>query len=142
MAEDPTAFDRLIRETVVDCKQAIARDFSASVPNYKIILCDNQTFGKLLAREPMYGRKPSSFINRAKGIIVINIEEKLADQWGTFTVELVLDASEELLHAAFPLANEVETKKKSHEFTEKYLQIELPDSYKKRVLENARSPNY
>lgn len=53
-----------------------------------------------------------------------------------------MDSSEELLHAAFPLGNEIDTKKKSHAITEKYLQIELPEDYKKVVLENAGNPNY
>lgn len=78
-AKSPNAFDKLIRETVAECKQTIIREYSVPVPNYEIILCDNPTFEKLLAEEPMHGGKPSSFIDRAKGIIVINIEEKLID---------------------------------------------------------------
>ena len=139
--KSPEAFEHLILETAAECKQAIAREFSVMIPNYEIILCNNEMFDKLYAEEPQRGRKPSAFTNRLKGIIVINVEAALTT-WGTFTVAIVLDESEEFVHAAFPFANEIDAKRKSHTITEKFLQIELPEEWKKAALQNAVSPDY
>jgi hypothetical protein len=112
------------------------------VCKYEILLCDNQTFDDLYSREPNYGRKPTAFIDRLKGIIAINLDAFLVDYWGTFTVNLVMNIIEEILHAAFPLAVEPTIKKMTYEITEEYLQCELPEEYKKASLENASKPEY
>lgn len=142
-SESPEAFERLIREVVTECKQTIARDYAVTIPNNEVVPCYSHRFDELYAQEPQHGAKPSAFIDGGKGIIVINIEEKLAlGYWGAFTAELVLDVSEEFVHAVFPREDEIETKKKSHEITERFLEIKIPEDYKKAVLENAASPNY
>ncbi len=135
-------FHNSIMKIVDECSRAVAKKYSVRVPKYEILLCDTQTFDDLLSREPNYGKKPTAFIDRLKGIIAINLDALLVNYWGTFTVNLVMNVIEEILHAAFPLAKEPTIKKMTHEITEEYLQYELPGEYKKASLENASSPDY
>lgn len=83
-AESPKAFEDLILETIDGCKKKIVGEYSVNLPNYAIILCNNQKFDELYAQEPQRGRKPSAFTNKLKGIIVINVEAAMTHTWGNF----------------------------------------------------------
>lgn len=136
------AFEKFIRRIIAECSSEISAKYSAVIPNYRFILCNNQSFEQLLADEPNYGKRPTSFTDRLKRIIAVNVDALLTVTWGTFTINLVMNIMEELLHSAFPLKPEREIKGMTYGISEEYLEMKIPADYKKKSMGNAESPDY
>lgn len=141
---DTSHFDAFTRKVIEECIEQVQAEYSITLPQLKIKVCNTKEFDLLLAGYPQSGSgsKPTAFIDHLKGLIAINVAALLELNPESFIANLVLNAVEELIHAAFPFDTESKVKRKTHQLTEKYLEYQIPADYKEASIRRSRRPGY
>jgi hypothetical protein len=134
--KDIDDFIKLVfRESMTFLKQKLTAEF----PTILLTKCYNsRDFDKLWnasGKKPKSGKRPVAFIKHSPPLsvparIVIDLETLLTWNAKSFVLNFVLTIFEELLHSAYPLNTEMQTRKLLCPLAEEFLSIKLPEEYK------------
>jgi hypothetical protein len=111
------------------------------LPALRVKFLNEGEFNSLRSRLGI-GGSGYAFIEHVRNLIAVNIQALLTRGFEPFVLNLVITFNEELLHAAFPLMDEVAIKKLVYETTEKFLDFKIAEEYKQASYKMAADPSY
>jgi hypothetical protein len=140
--EEKGTWDNLfgfVSDRLHDCVNEVEHGYSVEVPPLQLKLCTDAQFKEAQQIFPGARGATTGFIEHIRGLVFINLEKLLTEcNTESFIANLILTITEELVHGAFPLQGEVETKHKLHSLVEDRFGIPIPEEYKRMSMERAR----